>query len=1062
VQPRYPVDAACGDADVPAARNLRGRSGRSNQTKAAFPASDPKVVCGYSFQSGCVRSAFGTVARAWMRLVALSAACAFATQACTPGLRAQSGPHTPADVPETSPFTAQMLSSYDGQKVASVQLAGQPDLQEDEFASSLQQRAGEPFSASKVRETADALKSKGKFEAVRIQVRPEADGINVVFVLEPAMYFGVFEFPGAGRFSYPRLLQVTNYPIQAAFNKTEVEEDTSALVKFFQQQGFFHATVHPETKVDAAHGIANIAFNTTLGIQAKFDSTNIEGLPPQETKTYEHKLRSIWWRLLGAAIRPEKPYRYAAMMKAQKHIQSSLESKGLLSAQVALSGAEYNPTSNQASVHFKVTPGPRVHVRIEGAHLWSWTRKKLLPFYQGIGVDQESVDQGRESLISHFQDQGYFDAAVASQLSQNGNNETVEYRVVKGKKRKVSEVSLSGNRHISTSRLMQGIEVKEAHLFSRGKYSQALMYTSQSNLAKIYQSEGYGGVQVRSRVVNHGKKLHAYFAVTEGPRDIVNSLTIEGNQTFPESKFAPGGLQVRAGEPYSQVRLEADRQEIVRNYLEAGYLTSTFRETASEVSKKEPHRINVVYQIYEGPRVETGDIFAIGRVRTQERLIDEDLRPMRPGQPYRESDLLRAGTELYDETGVFDWAEVDPRRPVTTQTREDVVAKVHEAKRNEFTYGVGFEVINRGGNLPSGTVALPSLPPVGLPSKFTTSQKTFYGPRGTAQYTRNNIFGKGDSLSLTAFAGRLDQRGAIYLINPKIFWEAWRATTTFSVEKDEENPIFSFEQGVGTFQLQKPIDRSKKDILFLRYSFNKTSIAHVLIPDLVPAKDLNVRLSTLAANLTRDTRDNPLDEHNGVLRSLEIDFNSSKLGSSVDFAKLTGQAAIYREKFDHIVWADSIRIGLEQPFNNSFVPLSEEFFTGGGNSLRGIPLDGAGPQRSIQVCTDGTTTCASPTLIPVPNGGNELLILNSEARIPLPFKDGLSIVPFYDGGNVFSNVGFHNFVSLYSNNVGLGLRYSTPVGPIRVDVGRDLNAIPGVTPTKHFRTQFFVTIGQAF
>lgn len=978
------------------------------------------------------------------------------------GLRAQAPAHPPDDVPQTSPFTAAMLSSYNGQTVASVQLAGRPDLKQADFASALQQKPGEPFSDAEVLKTAAALKAKGNCQAVRIQVRPETNGIRVAFILEPAVYFGVFEFPGAERFSYPRLLQVANYPTQSAYNPADIEQASRLLVTFFHQEGYFHATVQPEVKVDAAEGIANVYFDTQLGLHAKFDSTYIEGLPPNQTATYERNLRSRWLRLRGAAIRPDKPYSYAAVTRAQHYLQHSLESKGLLSAQVTASGAEYNPATNQASIHFNITPGPLTHVRIEGAHLWSWTRKRLLPLYQGVGVDQETLSEGRAALVSYFQGKGYFDTAVDAQSVAGPTGDTVTYRITKGEKFKVSKVSLKGNKHISSSRLMPGIEVTKARLFSRGKYSQELLNASVANITKVYQSEGFSSVRVRSRVTNRQRRLHIYLNVIEGPRDVVNSLTLKGNATFPESQFAPDGLQIAAGQPYSQSRVENDRKNIVTHYLQAGYVASSFRETASEVSKSEPHRINVTYQIYEGPRVMTGDIYTLGRVRTQQRLLNEDLKPLAPGRPLRDSDLMSAGTELYSHTGVFDWAEVDPRRPITTQTREDVLAKVHEAKRNEFTYGFGFEVINRGGSIPSGTVALPSLPPVGLPSNFTTSQKTFYGPRGTAQYTRNNLYGKGDSLSLTAFAGRLDQRGAIYLITPKIFWEAWRATTSFSIERDEENPIFSFQQGVSSFQLQKPIDRAQKDILFLRYSFNKTSITRVLISQLVPAQDRNVRLSTLAANLTRDTRDNPLDEHSGVLRSLELDFNTTKLGSNVDFAKALGQVAFYKRKFDNIVWADSIRIGMEEPFADSFVPLSEEFFSGGGNSLRGFPLDGAGPQRAVNICTNGASSCApcpGPTCssISVPTGGNELLILNSEARIPLPFEKGLSVVPFYDGGNVFSSVGFHNFLSLYSNNAGIGLRYSTPIGPIRFDVGRNLNPIPGVKAT-----QYFVTIGQAF
>jgi outer membrane protein insertion porin family len=123
--------------------------------------------------------------------------------------------------------------------------------------------------------------------------------------------------------------------------------------------------------------------------------------------------------------------------------------------------------------------------------------------------------------------------------------------------------------------------------------------------------------------------------------------------------------------------------------------------------------------------------------------------------------------------------------------------------------------------------------------------------------------------------------------------------------------------------------------------------------------------------------------------------------------------------------------------------------------LRGFPLDGAGPQRQVDVCSSGSSTNCQK--IQVSAGGNEMLIVNAEARIPLPIKKGLSLVPFYDGGNVFPNVGFHDFTSLYSNNIGIGLRYATPVGPIRVDLGRNLNPIAGVNAT-----QYFVGIGQAF
>jgi outer membrane protein assembly factor BamA len=665
------------------------------------------------------------------------------------------------------------------------------------------------------------------------------------------------------------------------------------------------------------------------------------------------------------------------------------------------------------------------------------------------------VHEGEQALTSYYQAKGYFDVKVTSDMSGDERLRTVIYHVTKEKKHKLTDVRLTGESELKAEELEPHIAVQK-HLLSHGRFSDQLVRTSVKNLTAVYKSQGFSNVQVTSSVINHGGNIQVEFHIAEGPRDMVNALTIDGANTFPESQFAPKGLKVAAGQPYSQANVEADRASIVANYLKAGYLISSFRETASQVSKSDPHHINVVYRIYEGPRVFAGETLTLGRVHTQQRLINNDIAAIKPEQPLTETNLLTAGSNLYNHTGVFDWSEVDPKSEITTQTSEDVLVKVHEAKRNEFTYGFGFEVINRGGSVPSGTVGLPGLPPVGLPSNFKTSQVTYYGPRGSVQYTRNNLRGKDESLSLTGFAGRLRQSAAIYYINPILHWSSWKSTASSSFGRDQENPIFSSQQVIGSYQIQRSIDRAKKDLFFVKYSYGKTDLTRIEIPELVPTADQHVRISGFGANLTHDTRDSVIDEHKGVLGSLEVDVYSSKLGGSVDFAKLTSQAAFYKEKLHHIVWAGSIRIGLAQPFANSRVPLSESFFTGGGDSLRGIPLDGAGPQRNIYVCSTGQTAPHCPQ-INVPTGGNELFVINGEARIPLPIKKGLSIVPFYDGGNVFPRIGFHDFTSVYSNNIGLGLRYSTPVGPIRIDVGHDLNPVLGVKSTN-----YFISIGQAF
>jgi outer membrane protein assembly factor BamA len=969
---------------------------------------------------------------------------------------AQGTPSAANQAPKTSPQTTQILSSFEGQNVTAVEIAGHPEFNSSQFTSLFVQHPGEPFSKEKVDQTVAALKATGKFNEVQLQVDPEADGVRVLMILEPALWFGIFEFPGAERFAYSRLVQVANFPPQAPYNVDDVERDRKNLLQFFQQEGYFQAEVQPETKVDTSHGLANIFFHVTLKQKARFGNIIIADAPPEEAAKLTRALQTLLARGRGVAIRPGRSYNRATLTRATSYLQNQLGKEDRLAAQVKLKGAEYHADTNRADIHLEVKDGPPVHVTVEGAHIFPWTRKALLPFYQGIGVDDESIQEGRQALISYFQAKGYFDAKVEAQSTAGANGDTIRYTISKEKKHKVTEVKLSGNAQVNADDLVPHIAVETKQFFSPGKFSDKLVRTSVKNLQAVYQSEGFSSAKITSKVDNAGGDIKVFFQVQEGPRDIVNSLQIEGADTFPQSKFAPDGLKLGAGKPYSQALVESDRANIVAEYLEAGYLTSSFRQTADVVSKQDPHHINVVYHIYEGPQVFAGDVITLGRVQTKQRLIDRDVSSIHPSTPLTETQLLTSESQLYGHTGVFDWAEVDPKRQITTQTKEDVLIKVHEAKRNQLTYGFGFEIINRGGSVPSGTVTLPGLPPVGLPSSFTSSQQTFYGPRGTIQFTRNNLRGKGETLSFTGFAGRLDQRGAAYYIDPNFMWSPWRATASFSAEKNEENPIYSSQQEVGSFQVQRELNKAKTTTLFLRYSFSQTNLTKVLLKTLVLPEDRNVRLSTLAANLTLDSRDNLLDAHKGLLRSLELDFNTTKLGSSVDFTKLNGQFAYYKTGFHKIVFANSLRVGLAQPFANSRVPISEAFFTGGGNSLRGFPLDGAGPQRSVQVCPNGATTCT--TFIQVPSGGNELLLINSEARIPLPIKKGLGIVAFYDGGNVFPRIGFHDFASLYTNNIGLGLRYATPVGPVRIDIGHNLSTpISGVSST-----QYFISIGQAF
>jgi len=961
--------------------------------------------------------------------------------------------------PQTAPQVKQVLPSYEGQTVTTVELAGQPGIDEQALKLELPLRGGQPFAQSKVDESMAMLKELHRFPGVELEIRPEAEGIRVLFVLQPAVYFGVYEFPGAlGRFAYSRLLQIADYPPRGAYTPVDVSTAQQRLERFFKRNGYFQATVEPSLQVDKEHGIANVFFRTTLGPRAKFGKLNITGVDAEQTGRLRGALHSLMAWLKSSSIKEGKTYSRKRLQNATQYLESTLMDQDHLAARVKLIGAEYDPATNRADVTFHVEEGPLVQAEVKGTHLWSWTKHRLLPIYQQNGLDPELIQEGRQNLLAYLQKKGYFDAKVDTRVQKNGANQSIVYQVTKGPRHHVEDVRIVGNDHIDGNALMPHVEVDKAHLLGHGKYSKKLAQRSVRNLEQFYQANGYSEVKVTPQVTQDQGDLVVTFRVDEGRQDIVESLSIEGNDTVPESQLTEKPLKLGPGQPYSAKLVNDDRNHILANYLQKGYLNASFRASAHEVNK-DPHRLAVVYQIHEGPRVITASVVQLGREVTRPELIAR-LNEIKPEDPLREDLMLKSESELYN-LGIFDWAAVDPRRQVTTQNEEDVLLKVHEAKRNQITYGFGFEVINRGGSVPSGTVALPGLPPVGLPSSFKTSEKTFWGPRGQVEYTRKNIRGRAETLTLSALAGRLDQHGQVQFTDPYVRGTEWKSQVQLLCEHDSQNPIYTSRLGQFTYELQHALNADKTQNVFLQYRFKQTGLTRLLIPDLIPPEDLHVRLSTLSVSYVRDTRDNVLDATKGIYETFELGVSPSALGSSVTFAKLRAQTAYYRKVIKGIVWANSLRLGFAQPFAGSHIPLSEKFFSGGGSTLRGFPLNGAGPQRSIPACGDpnDVSTCS---LITVPVGGNELFIVNSELRVPINYDlplagKNLGVVAFYDGGNIYPSVGFRQFGALYSNTVGFGLRYKTPVGPVRIDIGHNLSPHPGIKST-----QLFITLGQAF
>jgi outer membrane protein insertion porin family len=988
----------------------------------------------------------------------------------------------------------------EGEKVTAIDLASRPEADVDYLRALILQQVGQPHSNTKVQQSISAMMATGEFSSVRVQVSPQNGGLRLLFTLEPAYYLGLVQFPGAvPPLSYSRLLQVVMFSEGSPFLKRQMNDATEAMKTFLVRSGYFAATVKPRTDVDKEHKLVNPVFQVTLNRRAKIGSIDFEGLSESEADEPRAALRSFWTHFKKGRLTNGATFTQPRIQAAIDRIRSTLSAHNQLAQEVSLKSVNYEPNTNRANLLFHVKLGPQVSVQVQGAHVFKRTLKRLIPIYQENSYDTDLLAEGRKNLANYFQSKGYFDAQVASDVQQAPDRVDIIYRVQEGKKHKLENVAFTGNHAFNDAALRAAIVIhKKSKLpFSHGHYSETLLRSSINKIVNMYQVAGFPDVKVATRVQDLKPYINVTFEITEGTQALVHNFQIIGGDDLQTSKLPAHGLRLGAGKPYSPEYEQEDRNDVLAYYLDRGFLSAQLKSTATPVDGNK-YQVDVTYRIQ--PRVETlvQDVVYLGNAKTKTSLIAHTVS-LSPEMPLSESKMLSAESDLYN-LGIFDWTSVGPRRaqavgsqlvdppqpgdsmpnqnPATNATpsagdanagdlpgdpadplqnqAEEVLVKVHESQQNTIEYGGGLEIVSRGGTPPGGAIVIPGLAPIPVGSNFTTSEQRFFGPRGSFAYTLRNLRGRGETFTASILGSRLDNRATLSYGVPRLWSTNWSSLFSATGERSTLNPIFTDTFGLGSFQVQRKLNPQRTQTLIFRYQLQHTALSNLLIPALVPPVDRSIRLSTVSVSYFHDTRDKPLDAHRGVYQTLDFDVTSTAFGASASFVKFLGQSAYYHPLTTHITWANNLRLGFAEPIFSSFVPLSEEFFSGGSDTLRGFPIDGAGPQRPVVACGNPSVASTCST-ISVPVGGEMLLVLNSELRFPIPVKEGVGAAIFYDGGNVYSKINLPLLAEKYTNSVGIGFRYQTPVGPVRFDIGHLLNPIAGISSF-----QFFLTLGPAF
>jgi outer membrane protein assembly complex protein YaeT len=974
------------------------------------------------------------------------------------------------------PLQTGIAASYLGVTVKEVQF---PNLGSEKDQNRLRQlivqQAGTPLDREQIRQSLQRLYATGRFADISAEVEPASGGQLVLsFVTKPNYFVGSVDVLGLpNRPTRSQVLDASKLQLGELFNHDRSGQALENIKQLMEENGYYQAQVETVEQTNPEMQQIAITFVVHAGPQAKVGEVAVSGSPGYVSA----QIQDI------AQMHPGDLVSAQRVSDALNRLRKKYQKQNRLLARVFIRSKLYQPGANRVGYTFEIQPGPKVEILAQGFKLRRSVLKQNVPVFEESAVDDDLLNEGRQNLLNYMQSRGYFAAKVAirKETKPNGTDLRIVYVIDPRARHRLAKIFIQGNTSFPTEELRRQMRVQETgRAFANGRYSQSLLAQDLRRFEQLYKANGFRDVKVTSRLIEDyaGREndLALEIDVDEGARTLVGAFHMVGNQTFPEDQFRPGVIQTAPGQPFSEAYIAQDRDNVLNYYLNRGFPRATFQASATPIAR-EANRMDVTFTIHEGEQVFVDQVYVSGLQHTKPFVVKREMQTQ-PGDPLSQIDMMENQRRLYD-LGIFNQVDTAVQNPNGNEHYKNVLLNVQEAKRYTFNYGFGFEF------------------QTGQPSEVGTNQakgRTGVSPRGSLEVNRLNFRGRDQTISFKADVGGLQQRGLITYAHPR--WNnspAWKLSLTGFYDHTLDVTTFTSDRLEGSVQAEQTI--SKASSMVYRFTYRRVKASDLAIsPEEIPLLSLPVRVGEPNVSYLRNTRDNDLETTKGTYNSVDAGVASSYFGSQADFSRVLIQNSTYhafgknRPQDKKFVFARSIRIGLENVFGNTLIlppgyacpqasqtscpgttviPLAERLFAGGGNSHRGFGLNQAGPR-------DPTTG--------FPLGGSGMFVNSVELRLPpanLPYvQDNLSFALFEDMGNVFKDgrTMLDNLLrwkqkdpqsclqastasqcdfSYVSHAVGIGVRYKTPIGPVRFDFGYNLNppAFPSCQATPSMNGQ---------
>jgi outer membrane protein insertion porin family len=924
----------------------------------------------------------------------------------------------------------------------------------------IETRTGAALAVADVRESIVHLVGLGRFDDVVVSADPVAGGVALRYALLPVRAIRHLEFKGNVRVSEGLLRDRAAARLGPAPPLSRTPELIQLLASVFHDEGYRNPTLTTRPGLEGKDG-DTLVIDVDAGARLRIGTIEVSGNAPDPLPTLPSHV----------GLSEGHEYRKADVDRALDRLIANLRKRGYYEAH-ADHELSVSPDGRTGALAINVDAGPHVTIAFEGDPLSERARRDLVPIEREGSLDEDLLEDSANRIRDYLRGQGYRNADASYVRTPRNGELAVVFRITRGPQFRIGTVEIAGANAIPAADLHARLRTKPGELFTEN-----VVAADVASIVESYHRRGYTQVKVTPVPVPAPSQaspvpIDVRLEIAEGLPTLVSTVRFEGVTNVPETD-----LRARIGsqpnQAYYQPQVALDREAVLLVLLNRGYQSAA---VDVKIAFSDDHaRADLTFTVAEGPQVFVDHVLIVGNERTATDTIRREvtLKPMAPLSYHEVSESQRRVSAL----GLFRRVritELDHGVP----SRRDVLVTVEEAPATTMGYGGGLE---------GGRVLQQS-------EDGTATEKFEIAPRGFIEFGRRNLFGRNQSInffaraSLRSRASTTDvepgeQPPSGYTFRDYRVLGTYRSPRVLGTQSDLLLTAFS-EQGIrSSFNFTRRGARvelarrlSSSVSVSGRYVIQRDRIFEArLDPEDKPLIDRlfpQVLLSTFSGSVIRDTRDDPLGPTKGALIGVDADLAARAIGSEVGFAKVFTQGFIYRRLPGRrgVVFAAGARLGLADGFDRGVVqtdengnpvigpdgepvveivsdlPASERFFTGGDTSVRGYALDRLGTPETID--RNG-----------FPTGGNAVIVLNGELRVPVWHDIG--VVGFVDAGNVFHRVSDFDFSEI-KPTTGVGLRYRSPIGPIRVDIGFKLDRQILPDGSLERLTAVHISLGQAF